>query len=227
MPLKGKNVLVIDDNEDMRMLVKDILETAGLNVKEASNVNEGWESICHSPPHLVISDIHMPPDSGFDLIEKMKLSGLKEKIPVIVLSGLNDMKTIHTAMALGVNDFVIKPFSAKTLINKIRKTLQHENAFHYVFPESERIKLQAKITAEIAEIGETGGRVKGQFKLKENEEIKVSSALLEGINTPIKVSPMPKMYITAGEYLNDITFVGINESDADLIRKKAATWRQS
>ncbi len=227
MSLKGKNVLVIDDNEDMRLLVRDILETAGLNVNEAGNVQDAWTSICATPPHLVVSDIHMPPDSGFDLIQKMKALGLKEEIPVIVLSGLNDMKTIHTALSLGVNDFVIKPFSAKTLLNKIRKSLHDEHLFRYIFSENQRLKVDARLYAEIAEIGETGGRVKGMFKLKKNEDITIHSPILEGLKVPMKVSPMPKMYTNAGEYLNDITFVGVNEKDADTIRKKVASWRQS
>lgn len=227
MSLKGKNVLVIDDNEDMRLLVRDILETAGLNVNEAGNVQEGWDSICTTPPHLVISDIHMPPDSGFDLIQKMKILGLKEEIPVIVLSGLNDMKTIHTALALGVNDFVIKPFSAKTLLNKIRKSLHDEHLFHFAFPESKCPKIEARVQASIVEIGETGGRVKGMFKLKADEEVIIHSHLLDEIDALIKISPMPKRYVNAGEYLNDLTFVGVKETDADSIRKKVALWRQS
>lgn len=227
MSLKGKNILVIDDNEDIRLLVRDILETAGLNVNEAGNVQDAWSSICSTPPHLVISDIHMPPESGFDLIQKMKNLGLKEEIPVIVLSGLNDMQTIHTALALGVNDFVIKPFSARTLLNKIRRSLHDEHFFRYTFPESHCPGIQAIIEADFAEIGETGGRIKGMFKLKKNEGITILSPLIEGMNVPIKVSPAPHMYINAGEYLNDITFVGVKEKDTDSIRKKVATWRQN
>lgn len=227
MSLKGKNVLVIDDNEDMRMLVRDILETAGLNVNEAGNVQEGWDCICSTPPHLVISDIHMPPDSGFDLIQKMKVLGLKEEIPVIVLSGLNDMKTIHTALSLGVNDFVIKPFSAKTLLNKIRKSLHDEHLFHYTYPISQRPKIAVLMEAEMAELGEAGGRIKGLFKLKKDQDLVIHSSLLDDLTLPIKVSPMPKRYINAGEYLNDVTFVGVNEKDTDTIRKKVAKWRQS
>jgi CheY-like chemotaxis protein len=227
MSLKGKNVLVIDDNEDMRLLVRDILETAGLHVNEAGNVQDAWTSLCANLPHLVISDIHMPPESGFDLIEKMKVLGLKEEIPVIVLSGLNDMKTIHTALALGVNDFVIKPFSAKTLLNKIRKSLHDEHLFHFNFPETQYPRVDVTIDAEIAEIGETGGRIKGLFKLKKGEDLTIHSPLLNGIKVPITVSPMPKRYINAGEFLNDVTFVGVKETDADAIRKKVASWRQS
>ena len=119
------SILVIDDHEDIRQLLRDILERAGYTVREAADGREGVELYLEQPDELVITDLLMPEQSGLETIEQL----LKHdaKIPIIAISGAGDSEhEAYFAQALerGAKKTLLKPFSPKVLLSAIEELLK-------------------------------------------------------------------------------------------------------
>lgn len=227
MSLKGKNILVIDDDENLRFVVRNIVESVGANVTEAGSVADAWKIICQAPPHLIISDINMPDASGFDLVQKINEHGFLDNMPVMFVSGYAENYVIQTALSLGVHDFIVKPFTTNTLLRKVRKKLFQKSNLQYIFPIDAPMEIEALLDAELIHIRETGARIQGLVKLKMEEEVSANCPVFDGLNIRLKVAPSLKRYSIASSYLNDVTFTGIDEKGALKIRQRVASWRQN
>lgn len=122
MPIK---ILIVDDDSFVRDILADILESSGFNTVTAINGEEGLEQI-HSTPeiNLVISDIHMPVLDGLGLIRKLRVDD-KSEIPVIVLSGNNEVSIAIEAINLGANDYLLKDENLQdTVLLSIEQVLE-------------------------------------------------------------------------------------------------------
>lgn len=224
MSLKDKKVLLVDDDPDFRMIARHILEGAGLSVDEAESVDEGLEKIQSSPPHVLLTDLHMPEKTGFDLIEELRERDYLKSLPVIVLSSLSDVPSVRKAIALGVTDYVVKPIKAPILLRKLRK----------IFLSSEFIKIDLPlplsaeiiIESQISMIGEAGFQVLAPVKIKPLNSVFIESRIIEELNTKYQSSPLPRRYIQGGIYCNDFLFTGIQEVEMQKIRTWMAQWRQ-
>jgi two-component system response regulator (stage 0 sporulation protein F) len=116
-------ILIIDDEEPIRALLRTTLEAAGYEVTEAPNGRIGLELYRHRPTDLVITDIVMPEMNGLDLILELTRAFLNVK--VIAISGASDTEnTLDAAKLLGVRHTLHKPFS----MNALLKTGQYELA---------------------------------------------------------------------------------------------------
>lgn len=124
-----KNVLVVDDTQIMRNLIKKFLEK-DYEVMLAEN---GMEAILSMQsgyiPDLIISDIQMPKLDGFEFIEQIKSTGYLKDIPIIMLSSIDDSKSRLKFLKLGVSDYIIKPFNPEELVLKVHNIF--ELSSHY------------------------------------------------------------------------------------------------
>jgi len=152
MALKGKEVLIIDDQSDIRMLIRKILENQGLLVSEAESVDEALSWVVNKTPHLIIVDLHMPKKNGFDFLEQRLQTAILKPIPVIVASGLRDQKSIYRAIQLGASDYILKPFSAAILVQKTRKSLRDQDFVGYTIPKGSPTYLTVSVNADISKI---------------------------------------------------------------------------
>lgn len=117
-------ILVIDDEEPIRMLLRTTLEAAWYTVLEASNGREGLEICRTHSVDLVITDIAMPEMSGLDLILELTLGFLNVK--VIAMSGKQGQEdTLDVAKLLGARQTLQKPFSMEQLLSVVRYELAH------------------------------------------------------------------------------------------------------
>lgn len=106
--LNNMAILVVDDEEIMRDLVAKILKKAGYKVDVANSVATAREMLARTPFDMVISDVQMPEQSGFDLLKE-----IKEASPgtaVIMMTGYADTFTIKDALMLGADEYITKPF---------------------------------------------------------------------------------------------------------------------
>ena len=106
-------------------LLEHELTGAGYNVISSTDGREALEIIKNEEPGLVISDIMMPFMSGLELLEVIKSEN--KKIPVILISALDDVEVIQTAIGMGADDFVIKPVNMNELILRITKVLANNS----------------------------------------------------------------------------------------------------
>lgn len=119
----SKTVLVIEDHEDNRRIMHDLLTSKGYEVIEAVNGLEGVHAAETHHPALILLDIQLPGIDGYEVTRRIKANPDLQKIPIIVvtsyaLSG-DDMK----AFEAGCDGYVAKPFSPRELLAKIREYL--------------------------------------------------------------------------------------------------------
>jgi DNA-binding NtrC family response regulator len=117
-------ILIIDDEEIMRVLLRSALQAAGYEVVEAANGRQGLARYRHRPTDLVITDIAMPELNGLDLILALTRQCLYAK--VIAISGLGGEKNVlDVAKLLGARRTIQKPFSMLQLLDAVRYELKH------------------------------------------------------------------------------------------------------
>lgn len=222
MSLKQKTVLVVDDDQDILKLLDKILTGAGFTVIQATNPEDGRKLIAENPPHVVISDLHMEPEDGFAFIRSLKMNKQYAHIPILVLSALNDFSSVKKAIALGVNDYVIKPLQAPMLIRKLRKALFNKDFVKWEAPFGLEPMLTGEFEAKVVAIGETGYSLSGPFKLTPNKDVKVDFPEFNEMQIDKchqRSTTMVRSHSPAGHFLNDVTFVGMNEESAQKIRQ--------
>jgi two-component system response regulator VicR len=119
-----KVVVCIEDEPEMIMLIKAILNRKGYDVVGANNGREGLETIERVKPDLILLDLMMPGMDGWEVYQKLKASETMQHIPVIVVTAkaqsIDKMLGLHIAK---VDDYIAKPFSPNELVESIEKVL--------------------------------------------------------------------------------------------------------
>lgn len=114
-------VLIIDDEPQIRKLLEITLQSNQYLVKEALNAKEGLIMAANHPPDLILLDLGLPDDSGQNVLKKLRQWYTK---PVIILSVEKSEEAIVTALDNGANDYLSKPFRAGELLARIRSALR-------------------------------------------------------------------------------------------------------
>ncbi len=118
-----KKILVIEDSETMLKLISSILKKEGFDVFEARNGWEGLEKANELLPDLIISDIIMPGLDGFNLLKQLKKYPLINKIPLIFLSGKDDVLSVDEGISLGASAFLTKPLDTENFLETIHRMI--------------------------------------------------------------------------------------------------------
>lgn len=119
-----EELLVIEDDINIRESLKEILELAGYRVETAVNGKEGFDSIVSKFPDLVICDINMPELDGFELLKAIDQRFHDSLIPpFIFLTAKVENQDIRRGMSLGADDYILKPFDHIHLLEVIRMRL--------------------------------------------------------------------------------------------------------
>lgn len=117
---KVYRILVIEDEESIRELVKLNLQLADFEVIEASDGLEGLNKVVQEKPDLVLLDLMLPKMDGYELLPKIT----ERQIPVIVLTAMNGLKDKMKGFHLGTDDYITKPFESMELLARIRAVLR-------------------------------------------------------------------------------------------------------
>jgi two-component system, chemotaxis family, chemotaxis protein CheY len=112
-------ILIADDSQFMRGILKDIVEGAGHTAVEAENGTQVLEKLVSESPDLVLLDIIMPELDGFGVLQQQ---GQQAKF--IVISAVGQEKMVQEARAIGALDYITKPFEASAVIAAINKALE-------------------------------------------------------------------------------------------------------
>lgn len=117
-------VLVIDDDEELRTLIKAMLVGVGHRVEEASSGAEGLRAFGRHAPDLVLTDISMPGVDGHEVISALKIADAK--VPVIAISGGSAVakdELLLKASQLGAVEVIMKPFAFEQLVGAVNRAL--------------------------------------------------------------------------------------------------------
>ena len=126
-------ILIVDDEAKIREVVKEYATLNGYEVLEASNGLEALDLIESTPVDLIILDIMMPTLDGYEVCKRIKA---KTNIPVIMLSARTEEYDKLFGFELGVDDYVVKPFSPKELMARVKVVLErgkNPNKLKYTF----------------------------------------------------------------------------------------------
>lgn len=228
MATAPKEILVIDDDPQILLVMNKILSSAGYRVLEAESVSQALELLQKRIPHLVITDLKLKDESGFDYLEKhRKLKGMKN-VPVIVLSGVRAREAVYQAISLGAIDYVAKPIDSAALIPKIKKALKDRKFPHYTLPEEKKEIVHLRAPAKIIQANEIGFLLEAPVRIADNTRVDISSALLRqlGCETCIfQRTQLPARPGFPGQYLNDIAIIGLAASHVARIREIVGNWK--
>ena len=114
-----KNILIIEDNEDIRENVAEILTLSDYKVLTAANGKEGIEAAQKHKPDLIICDIMMPGVDGYGVLHVLHKTPETQNIPFIFLTSKSERSDFRAAMELGADDYITKPFAGNELLNAI------------------------------------------------------------------------------------------------------------
>lgn len=120
-PHTNERILIVDDEEPIRVLLSECLNTRGYQTQEASNGTEALKALERSRFDLVMTDVRMPGMGGVELLESINKQG--EDVGVILLTACEDVSMAVRAMKIGALDYVLKPFEIEQICAVVRKAL--------------------------------------------------------------------------------------------------------
>ena len=144
-----QEVLIIDDNFDIRNLVSNLLKDKNYDIREAANYDQAVKEIDKKLPDLAIVDVKLDKGDkdGIDLLKKIKK--MSELVPVIIISGHANVEMAVEALKLGAYEFITKPFAAEQLLNFVNRALENSRL------KKENTQLENKLFHSFDLIGES------------------------------------------------------------------------
>lgn len=136
-PKKGL-VLVVDDEEQNRSLLRDPLEARGYTVTEAESGTQALEEIAENPPDTILLDLMMPQMDGFEVCRRLKAQPKTAHIPVLMVTALSERKERLTGIAAGANDFLNKPVDIHDVVLRVGNAVYTKRLYDQLQIEKEK-----------------------------------------------------------------------------------------
>jgi len=121
--MPGKRILVIEDHEENRRLLRDLLTSFGYELAEALTGEDGLATVAANPPDLILMDIQLPGIDGYETTRRIKANPSLRQIPVIAVTSYALSGDDVKAFAAGCDAYVTKPFDPGELLEQIREYL--------------------------------------------------------------------------------------------------------
>jgi CheY-like chemotaxis protein len=116
-------VLLVDDEDQLRKVMKDLLERDGYDVEEASDGVQALDQVDRHAPDIIVLDLNLPGLDGFGVLTHLRSRPATSEIPVVVLTAHGDEESEVRVFELGADDFLSKPFRARTLSARLQAVL--------------------------------------------------------------------------------------------------------
>ena len=123
-PQRGRRILVVDDDPDIRALANLALSQDGHIVVEASSGQEALAAIAAQAPDLLVLDLLMPVQGGLEVLKILRSNPVTAGLPVVVLTAMDDEANTRAGFEFGATDYVTKPFSIPQLAARVRACLK-------------------------------------------------------------------------------------------------------
>ena len=147
MEIEKATILVIEDEEPIRELIKLNLLMAGYRVLEAEDGLAGLNILRQQVPNLILLDIMLPKIDGYELLPKIT----EMNIPVIVLTAMNGLKDKMKGFQLGADDYITKPFEAMELLARVKAVLRRTESSQQARTAVNKSLVYDKIELHLAE----------------------------------------------------------------------------
>jgi DNA-binding response OmpR family regulator len=127
-PASGRQIIVAEDDEDIRLFVSIILSKEGFHIDSFDNATSALEAADSHGPDLYLLDVRMPGVTGIDLCRKLRADPRFEHSPILMMSAETSQQNIEAAMAAGADDYLPKPFSRAELLRRVNALLEAHGA---------------------------------------------------------------------------------------------------
>lgn len=205
-------ILLVDDDADVRRLVKKILEKSGYSVMAVENGLSALSELNENTYDLLLSDANMPQYSGFDLLKAVRRLPKHRDLVIAMLTGRREMDSIKQAIELGANDYIVKPVDPEVLLGKIQKLLGSRMVSPALInlPDSVRVDFEASAQSPLRmkKIGLSGFTAVTPFPMNIGQDFYLNIDELQYENLPkaritacdVDVSN-PKQFLVHGVFL--------------------------
>lgn len=140
-PDRGR-ILVVDDEVQIRRVIRKVLSSEGYDVLEANGGNEALETLAHHDVDTVLLDMRMPDMTGIEVCKRIRSTGRHAHTPVVFLSGASERSVRREAREAGADDFLAKPFDEAELRARIRNSVSHNRHSAGMAQESARLRIE-------------------------------------------------------------------------------------
>lgn len=118
-----KRILIVEDTEDNRRILRDLLTNAGFDTIEAHDGREAVAAAMEFRPDLILMDIQLPIINGYEAIRQIKADALLQPTPIIAVTSYALSGDQEKARAAGCDAYIAKPFSPRQLLSTVRELL--------------------------------------------------------------------------------------------------------
>ena len=122
------SILVVEDEEDIRELVRFNLGKEGFQVRAVGSGEEGLAAVEFRPPDLLLLDLMLPGVDGLSVCRKIKGSVKTRSVPIVILTAKGEEADVVTGLNLGADDYITKPFSPSVLVARVKAVLRRGEA---------------------------------------------------------------------------------------------------
>lgn len=152
LSVRAPLALVIDDDETMRLLARAVLEQSGVRVIEAESGMSGLAAFSCDTPDIVLLDVQMPDKDGFAVCSELRAMPTGLHVPILMMTGLNDVESIDHAYQSGATDFIQKPINWPILGHRVRYMLRASRSFEQLARLSRIQKVLSGINSALVRI---------------------------------------------------------------------------
>jgi two-component system cell cycle response regulator DivK len=125
---KGKRILIVEDTEDNRQIMRDLLGGVGFDLVEAHDGEAGVIAASEHKPDLILMDFQLPVLDGYEATRRIKANPATRDIPIIAVTSYALSGDEAKAMEVGCSGYIAKPFSPRKLLAKVREFLPEVSA---------------------------------------------------------------------------------------------------
>ena len=136
----SKCILVVEDQEDNRQILRDLLGNAGYELTEAENGEEAIAAVAKRRPDLILMDIQLPVMDGYTATRRIRTNPDLKSVPIIAVTSYALAGDEDKARAAGCDGYVSKPYSPRDLLAKVRAYLAQSHEFHHEVAADHAIK---------------------------------------------------------------------------------------
>jgi two-component system phosphate regulon response regulator PhoB len=136
-----ENILVVEDEEDILALVHYNLAKEGYTVTPVTSGEEGLRAVAGKYPDLILLDLMLPGIDGLEFCRRMKKDADTAAIPIIMVTARGEESDVVAGLEMGADDYVVKPFSTKVLLARIRNVLRRRERDSDVSPNDDSISI--------------------------------------------------------------------------------------
>ncbi|EQC43997.1 response regulator [Bacteriovorax sp. Seq25_V] len=217
---KSKSILIIDDDPDMRVYLRKLLEGMGHEVHEAEDSLSAEKKLTAIYPHLILLDINLENENGFNFISQVRKIDPHRRIKVIMISSLSSKKAIELSQRIGTNGYLIKPINNNILMTTMKKIMPDLDLLEATIVDQNTSRLTAKCMGQVTKISEVELVLRSKIKFSEKMKLNISSKFLKKIEIDRAqfVIHRPSRDVQPGIYDTDVSIVGLKEKDLKGIR---------